>query len=62
MAEQEDEEEKLKWRVDAEVKLAMGEFQHAQAQQGVGNQGTFRTHHFSCSHLSCLHEPIGMVH
>ena len=49
MAEQEDEEEKLKWRVDAEVKLAMEEFQSAQAQQGVGSQGAFHTHQLSCS-------------
>ncbi len=39
MAEQEDEEEKLKWRVDAEVKLAVKEFQAAESQQGAGSQG-----------------------
>ena len=38
MAEQEEEEEKLRWRVDAEVKLAMEEHQAAQAQLGVGNR------------------------
>lgn len=39
MTEQEDEEEKLKWRVDAEVKLAMEEFKAAAAQRGAGSQG-----------------------
>lgn len=39
MTEQEEEEEKLRWRVDAEVKLALEEFQKAEAQQGAGNQG-----------------------
>lgn len=39
MTEQEEEEEKLRWRVDAEVKLALEEFQKAEAQQSAGNQG-----------------------
>jgi hypothetical protein len=39
MTEQEEEEEKLRWRVDAEVKLALEEFQKAEAQRGAGNQG-----------------------
>ena len=39
MTEQEEEEEKLKWRVDAEVKLALEEFQKAEAQQSAANQG-----------------------
>ncbi|KAL0017763.1 hypothetical protein WJX77_011853, partial [Trebouxia sp. C0004] len=39
MTEQEEEEEKLRWRVDAEVKLALEEFQKAEAQRGAGSQG-----------------------
>ena len=39
MNEQEDEEEKVRWRVDAEVKLALQEAQAAQAQQGLVDQG-----------------------
>lgn len=39
MTEQEEEEEKLRWRVDAEVKLALEEFQRAEAQRGAGKQG-----------------------
>ncbi|KAL0048136.1 hypothetical protein WJX82_008657 [Trebouxia sp. C0006] len=39
MTEQEEEEEMLRWRVDAEVKLALEEFQKAEAQRGAGNQG-----------------------
>ena len=40
MAEQEDEEEKVKWRVDAEVKLAMEEFKAAESERAAGTQGT----------------------
>ena len=39
MSEQEDEEEKVRWRVEAEVKLALQETQAAQAQQGLHNSG-----------------------
>ena len=39
MNEQEDEEEKVRWRVDAEVKLALQAAQAAQAQQGLVDQG-----------------------
>ena len=39
MTEQEEEEEKLRWRVDAEVKLAREEWQAQQAQHGAGSQG-----------------------
>lgn len=40
MTEQEDEEEKVNWRVDAEVKLAMEEFKAAESERTVGTQGT----------------------
>ncbi len=57
MTEQEEEEEKLRWRVDAEVKLALEEFQKAEAQRGAGNQGA------SCCSIvlrnlitNCLHD------
>lgn len=39
MSEQEDEEEKVRWRVEAEVKLALQETQAAQAQQGLHDSG-----------------------
>lgn len=39
MTEQEDEEEKVRWRVDAEVKLAMEEFKAAESQRSAGTQG-----------------------
>lgn len=39
MSEQDDEEEKLRWRVEAEVKLALQEAQAAQSQQGLTDQG-----------------------
>ena len=39
MTEQEDEEEKVKWRVDAEVKLAMEEFKAAESEHTAGTQG-----------------------
>lgn len=57
MTEQEEEEEMLRWRVDAEVKLALEEFQKAEAQRGAGNQGA------SCGSVvlgdltaDCLHD------
>jgi len=54
MTEQEEEEEKLRWRVDAEVKLALDEFQKAEAQRGAGSQGA------SCCSVvliaNCLHD------
>ena len=39
MTEQEDEEEKVKWRVDAEVKLAMQEFKAAESVRSADTQG-----------------------
>lgn len=39
MTEQEDEEEKVKWRVDAEVKLAVEEFKAAESVRTAGTQG-----------------------
>ena len=48
MSEQEDEEEKVRWRVDAEVKLALQEAQAAQAQQGLVDQGWTPAHSVSC--------------
>lgn len=39
MTEQEDEEEKVRWRVDAEVKLAMEDFKAAESQRTAGTQG-----------------------
>lgn len=39
MSEQEEEEEKVRWRVEAEVKLALQEALAAQAQQGLADQG-----------------------
>ena len=39
MTEQEDEEEKVKWRVDAEVKLAMEEFRAAESEHTADTQG-----------------------
>ena len=39
MTEQEDEEEKVKWRVDAEVRLALEEFKAAESERAAGTQG-----------------------
>ena len=45
MREQDDEEEKVRWRVEAEVKLALQEAQAAQSQRGLADQGL---HHVAC--------------
>ena len=42
MSEQEEEEEKLRWRVEAEVKLAKEEWQASEASRGAGSQGGFK--------------------
>ena len=41
MSEQEEEEEKLRWRVEAELKLAKEEWQASEAHRGAGSQGGF---------------------
>ena len=42
MSEQEEEEEKLRWRVEAEVKLAKEEWQASEAHRGAGSKGGFQ--------------------
>ncbi len=60
MAEQEEEEEKLRWRVDAEVKLALEEFQKAEAQWGAGNQGaSYGSVMLGDLIANCLHDISG---
>ena len=43
MTEQEDEEDKLRWRVEAEVNLAMEEFRTAESQRAAGTEGQFQS-------------------
>lgn len=47
MTEQEDEEEKVRWRVEAEVKLAMEEFKAAESQEAASTQGRFQSSYSS---------------
>ena len=41
MTDQEDDEEKVRWRVEAEVKLAMEEFRAAETQRTASTEGAF---------------------
>ena len=40
MTEQDEDEVKVRWLVDAEVKLAMEDFRAAESQRTAGTQGT----------------------
>ena len=56
MRDQEDEEEKVQWRVDAEVRLRTGALQ-AQAAQQAAQQGSHHSQLQACSQLcfrSCM--------
>lgn len=60
MSEQEGEEEKVGWRVEAEVKLALQEALANQAQQGITNEGLLLTLRHLYQKTSNAHQAIVM--